>query len=110
MYVSVTGLKAKGFLAAIRFWLLAVPAFKQAKSSGGVLFCEVKSVGGFHHKLTIWKTKKDMRKFVLSPIHRKAMKIFPKIATGSTIGYEANKMPGWDKALAIWRQSAVNYD
>jgi hypothetical protein len=51
-----------------------------------------------------------MRKFVLSPIHRKAMKIFPKIATGSTIGYEANKMPGWDEALAIWRQSAVNYD
>jgi hypothetical protein len=76
MYVSVTALKAKGFLAAIRFWLLAVPAFKQAKSSGGVLFCEVKSVGGFHHTLTIWKTKKDMRKFVLSPIHRKAMKIF----------------------------------
>ena len=57
MYVSVTGLKAKGFLAAIRFWLLAVPAFKQAKSSGGVLFCEVKSVVGFHHTLTIWKTK-----------------------------------------------------
>ena len=110
MHVSVTGLKAKGFLAAIRFWLLAVPAFKQAKSSGGVLFYEVKSVGGFHHTLTIWKTKKDMRKFVLSPIHRKAMKIFPKIATGSTIGYEANKMPGWDEALAIWRQSAVNYD
>ena len=110
MHVSVTGLKAKGFLAAIRFWLLAVPAFKQAKSSGGVLFCEVKSVGGFHHTLTIWKTKKDMRKFVLSPIHRKAMKIFPKIAAGSTIGYEANKMPGWDEALAIWRQSAVNYD
>ena len=110
MYVSVTGLKAKGFLAAIRFWLLAVPAFKQAKSSGGVLFCEVKSVGGFHQTLTIWKTKKDMRKFVLSPIHRKAMKIFPKIATGSTIGYEANKMSGWDEALAIWRQSAVNYD
>ena len=109
MYVSVTGLKAKGFLAAIRFWLLAVPAFKQAKSSGGVLFCEVKSVGGFHHTLTIWKTKKDMRKFVLSPIHRKAMKIFPKIATGSTNGYEADKMPGWHKALSTWRKSAVNY-
>jgi hypothetical protein len=31
MYVSVTGLKAKGFLAVIRFWLLAVPALKQAK-------------------------------------------------------------------------------
>jgi hypothetical protein len=109
MYVSVTALKANGFLAAIRFWLLAVPALKQAKSSAGVLFCEVKSVDGFHHTLTIWNTKKDMRKFVLSPIHRKAMKIFPKIATGSTIGYEADKMPSWDEALSIWRKSAVNY-
>ena len=72
------GAESQGFLAAIRFWLLAVPAFKQAKSSGGVLFCEVKLVGGFHHTLTIWKTKKDMRKFVLSPIHIRAMKIFPR--------------------------------
>jgi hypothetical protein len=51
-----------------------------------------------------------MRKFVLSPIHRKAMKIFPKIATGSTIGYEADKIPRWDEALLMWRQSAVNYN
>jgi hypothetical protein len=62
MYVSVTGLKAKGFLAAIRFWLLAVPAFKQAKSSGGVLFCEVKSVGGFHHTLTSMENQKGYAK------------------------------------------------
>ena len=109
MYVSVTVQKARGFLSAIRFCLLAVSLFKQARSSAGILFCEVKSVDGFHHTLTIWKTKKDMRKFVVSPIHRKAMKIFPKIATGSTIGYEADKMPGWDEALSIWRKSAVNY-
>ena len=110
MYVSVTALKAKGFLSAIRFWLLAVPAFKQAKSSGGVLFCEVKSVDGFHHTLTVWETKKDMRKFVLSPIHMRAMKIFPKIATGSTIGYKTDKMPSWGEALSTWRKSAVNYN
>ena len=109
MYVSVTALKAKGFLQAIWFWLLAVPAFRQIKSSAGVIFCEVKSVDGFHHTLTVWETKKDMRKFVLSPIHRKAMKIFPKIATGSTNGYEADKMPSWHEALSIWRKSAVNH-
>jgi len=108
MYVSVTALKANGFWSAIRFWLLAVPAFKQAKSSVGVLFCEVKSVDGLHQTLTIWKTKKDMRKFVLSPIHRKAMKIFPNVATGSTIGYKTDKMPSWDEALLMWRKSAVN--
>ena len=95
MDVSVTALKANGFLSAIRFWLLAVPAFKQAKSSGGVLFCEVKWVDRFHHKLTVWETKKDMRKFVLSPTLMRAMKIFVKVATGSTIGYKTYKMPSW---------------
>ena len=109
MYVSVTALKARGFLSAIRFQLLAVLVFKQAGSSAGILFCEVKSVDGFHHTLTAWKTKKDMRKFVLSPVHQKAMKIFPKIATGSTIGYETDKVPTWDEALLMWRKTAVNY-
>jgi hypothetical protein len=89
---------------------LVVPALKQAKSSASVLFCEVKSVDGIHHTLTIWKTKKNMRKFVLSPIHMRAMKMFPKIATGSTIGYEADKILRWDEALLMWRQSAVNYN
>ena len=110
MYVSVTVLRSNGFWSTILFWLLAVPAFKQAKSSAGILFCDVKSVDGFHHTLTVWKTKKGMRKFMLSPIHRKAMKMFPKIATGSTIGYETDKMPRWDEALLMWRQSAVNYN
>ena len=74
-----------------------------------ILFCEVKSVDGFHYTLTAWKTKKDMRKFMLSQVHQKAMKIFPKIATGSTIGYETDKMPTWDEALLMWRKTAVNY-
>ena len=88
---------------------LAVPTFRQAKSSKGVLFCEVKTVDGFHHTLTAWETKKDMKKFVSSPIHLKAMKVFPKIATGSTIGYEADEIPSWSEALENWRTQAVNY-
>jgi len=50
-----------------------------------------------------------MQKFMLSPIHRKAMKIFAKIAAGSTIGFEADKMPSWDEAFSIWWKLAVNY-
>jgi hypothetical protein len=38
------------------------------------------------------------------------MKMFPKIATGSTIGYETDKVPRWEEALLIWRQSVVNYN
>ena len=109
MDVSVAAPKTRGFLSAIRFRLLAVPVFKQAISSAGILFCDARSVDGFHHTSIAWKTKKDMRKFVLSPTHRKVMKIFPKIAKGSTIGYETDKMPTWDEALLMWRKTAVNY-
>jgi hypothetical protein len=70
----------------------------------GILFCEVKSVDGFHYTLTAWKTKKDLQKFVLSLIHRKAMKTFPKIATGTTTGYEIDKMLAWNEALLMWRK------
>ena len=103
------GAKSQRVLVGNPFWLLAVPTFKQATFSDGVLFCEVKSVDGFHHTLTAWETKQDMKKFVFSPIHRKAMRVFPKIATGSTIRYETDKMPSWDEALEIWRKTAVNY-
>jgi hypothetical protein len=75
----------------------------------GVLFCDVKLVDGFHRTLTIWKTKNDMQKFMLSTIHRKATKIVPRIATGSAIGHEADEMRSWDEALSIWRKLAVNY-
>ena len=109
MYVSVTALKTKGFFSAIRFWLFAGPTFRQATSSRGVLFCEVKTVVGFYHTLTAWETKQDMKKFVSSPIHLKAMRVFLKIATGSTIGYEANEIPSWSEALENWRTQAVNY-
>jgi len=37
------------------------------------------------------------------------MKVFPKIATGSTIGYEADEIPSWSEALENWRTQAVNY-
>ena len=109
MYVSVTALKTNGFLSAIRFWLLAIPTFRKAKSSKGVLFCEVKTVNGFHHTFTAWETKKDMKQFVSSPLHLKAMKVFPKIATGSTIGFEADEIPSWNEVLEVWRTQAVNY-
>tara|TARA_B100001093_G_scaffold109630_1_gene101891 strand:- start:273 stop:605 length:333 start_codon:yes stop_codon:yes gene_type:complete len=110
MYVSITALKAKGFFSAIRFWLLAVPVFKQAISSAGILFCDARSVDGFHYTLIAWKTKKDMRKFVLSATHRKVMKIFLKIASDSTIDYETDRVPRWGKALLKWKESAVNYN
>jgi hypothetical protein len=45
------------------------------------------------------ENKKGYEEICVVTIHRKAMKISPKIATGSTIGYETDKMPSWDEAL-----------
>jgi hypothetical protein len=110
MYVSITALKANGFFFGNPILVLAVPVFKQAISSAGILFCDARSVDGFHHTSIAWKTKKDMRKFVLSPTHRKVMKIFLKIARDSTIDYETDRVPRWGKALLKWKESAVNYN
>jgi len=35
MYISLTGLKPKGFFAYIRFWFLAIPSFRQAQIATG---------------------------------------------------------------------------
>ena len=49
------------------------------------------------------------KKIVSSPIHLKTIKIFPKIASGSTIESETDKIPRWDDAIYIWHTNAVNY-
>ena len=58
MYVSVTGLKPKGFIARIRFWITTLPASRAAQMADGILFCDFKTRNGYHHTLTVWKTKK----------------------------------------------------
>ena len=110
MYISVTGLKPNNFFSSIRFWLLAIPSFNQAKSSEGNLFCATKSVNGYQHTITAWDSKKSMKKFVASPTHLKAMNVFPEIATGFTIGYESDEIPDWDTAIARWNRDAASYN
>ena len=110
MIVSVTGLKTKGILASLYFWWLAVPCFRQARSAKGNLFCETKTIHGYHHTLTVWKSRKHMKHYVLSGKHRQAMGQFAKIATGSTISYESDIMPDWAEAHARWQADACGYD
>ena len=53
MYVSVTGLKTIGFIGWIRFWMLAIPAFRAAQKAEGCLICETKTLNGYHHTFTV---------------------------------------------------------
>lgn len=109
MIISVTGLKTKGVFSYLRFWLLAVPAFRQAQQAKGNLFCQTKSIEGVQHTLTAWKSRKHVKHYVLSGAHRKAMGQFAKIATGAIITFESDDIPSWDEAHARWKAEAKWY-
>ncbi|MGC6517369.1 MAG: hypothetical protein ACON49_05015 [Candidatus Puniceispirillaceae bacterium] len=109
MIISVTGLKTKGPLSTLRFWLLAIPAFRQARAAKGNLFCETRTVNGVQHTLTAWRSRKHMKHYVLSGAHRKAMGQFAKIATGATISFESDKLPSWEEAVSKWTKDAEWY-
>ena len=102
MHISVTGLKPKGLIGWIRFWILTIPAAKDAQKANGILHCVFKSRNGFEHTLTVWKSKKHMLGYLRSPAHAKAMKNFSKIGDGKTYGYEADTIPSWEDALLEW--------
>ena len=104
MYVSVTGLKGKGIIGLMRFWLLAIPSFKAVQRANGILFWEVKTIKGWHHTLTVWETPKHMMAYRKSPSHLKAMKAFPSIAVGKVHGYGASKVPTWEEALREYEE------
>ena len=105
MYVSVTGLKPKGFIGWIRFWKLTIPASKDAQKADGILHCAFNSRNGYQHTLTVWKSKKHMLDYLSSPSHMKAMKLFPKLGNGKVYGYEANSIPSWEDAFTKWENN-----
>lgn len=109
MYISITGLKPKGFLGLIRFWLLAIPTFRQAQLARGNLYCEVKKMEGYHCTLTAWENRELMLQFMRTGPHLKAMKNFHRIATGPTYGYEADSIPSWTEAFILLRQNGTEH-
>jgi len=109
MYISLTGLKPKGFLSILRFWTLAVPSFAQAKSAKGNLYAEVKKMHGFQCTITAWENREVTLEFMRSGVHLQAMKAFPKIATGRTYGFESDGIPTWEEAYTILMEKGKDY-
>ena len=109
MIISITGLKPKSYWHTIPFWYRAVPSFTQAKKATGNLFCEVKRIGGIQHTLTAWDNIENLRSFVSSGPHLKAVKSFRKIATGSTYHYESDTIPTWAEAQRLWEEHYKEY-
>ena len=109
MYISLTGLKPKGFLGYIKFWSLAIPTFRQAQVANGNLYRAVKKVNGYQCTITAWESREVMLVFMRSGAHLKAMKAFHKIATGKTYGYEGDTIPTFDEAFKILQEKGKSY-
>ena len=105
MYISITGLKPRNFFTTIRFWIFTIPAFRAAQKFEGNLFCESKKIGSYYHTITGWKNRNIMLKYLTDKAHSNAMKNFSLIGTGSTYGYENDKIPTWEEAVEIWKKN-----
>lgn len=109
VYISLTGLKPKGFLGFVKFWFLAIPTFRQAQTAKGNLHSAVKKVNGYQCTITAWENRDVMLEFMRSGAHLKAMKAFHSIATGKTYGYESDAIPTWEEAFNILESKGKSY-
>ena len=105
MYISITGIKYKGFYRTLKFWIFTIPSFIAARKAEGNIFCEQKKIGKYHHTLTAWKSREVMMKYIKSIFHLKAMRNFQSIGTGSTFGFECSTIPSWNEAVKIWNDN-----
>lgn len=108
-YVSITGLKPKGFFGFFLFWRHAIPSKIQADRASGILYSDVRQINDIQHTLTVWENKEKMKLFLNTGAHAKAMKVFRKIATGKTFGFETNKIPSWDEVHDLWQKQGKDY-
>lgn len=109
MHISITGLKPKGIIGFVRFWMLAIPSFNESTSAKGNLYTAVKKINGFNCTINAWESREVMLEFMKNGTHLKAMKSFHSIATGRTFGYESDTIPNWEEAFILLESKGKNY-
>ncbi len=108
-YVSITGLKPKNLWSVFFFWRYAIPSKIQADSAEGILFSSVKKINGIQHTLTAWESRDHMKAYIHSGNHLKALKVFRKIASGKTFGFDSDRIPSWDEVHDLWLKNGKDY-
>jgi heme-degrading monooxygenase HmoA len=103
-YVSITGLRVKSALHLPRFWWLTLRAAGQARRAEGNLRVELRQIAGTYHTLTVWQDQAAMRRYLTAGAHLKAMRAFRALGSGRTYGYEADSVPEWEEAYALWQE------
>ncbi len=109
VYVSITGLRLKTPFHAAWFWWHAIRSMMQAQGAPGNLRAEARSIAGVQHTLTVWIDRAAMRRFLITGAHARAMRVFPRIATGATFGFETDSVPDWADVHRQWCERGVDY-
>lgn len=109
VYVSITGLRLKSPFHAVWFWWHAIRSMLQAQGAPGNLRAEARAINGVQHTLTVWTDRAAMRRFIVTGAHAQAMRAFPQIATGSTFGFETDRVPDWGDVHQLWQERGVDY-
>lgn len=92
-HLSLTGLRVRRFWLTPVFWWYATPAFRTAERAPGALAVDAWSADGTHHTMSLWESKAAMHAYLADPVHRRAARAFPRIATGKTLGLPADELP-----------------
>lgn len=102
VYVSITGLQVRHFWYLPIFWRHALRAMMQVRSAPGNMSAQARTINGVHHTLSVWKDRQSMLTYLSAGAHREAMRVFPRIATGKTVGFQTQEVPDWSQVHAIW--------
>ena len=103
VYVSITGLKVRRLWQVPTFWRHAVASMAQAQAADGCLEASAKTINGIHHTRSVWRNRDDMRAYLGRGAHLDAMKLFPRIAAGKTLGFVTAEIPDWDEVHRLWK-------
>ena len=108
VYVSITGLQVRSLHLLPLFWVHATRAMSQARAAEGCLLAEARRINGIHHTRSVWIDRDHMLRYLRAGAHLRAMRDFPKIATGKTIGFDTGEVPGWAEVHQIWLDRGVD--
>lgn len=103
VYVSITGLRVRHFWQAPIFWRHAIASMIQARAADGCLHAETRTINVIHHTRSVWRDRAAMLAYLRTGPHLTAMKLFARIATGKTFGYETTAIPDWDQVHQLWQ-------
>jgi hypothetical protein len=102
-HVSITGLRLRHPALAPVFWWHAIRAMAQARAAAGSLPAEARRIGTVHHTVSVWQDRAAMLAYLPTGAYRRALTLFPRIATGEVAGFAAASAPRWKDIPTILR-------